>query len=265
MSSQSRSASSGKKFCKVCKDSGKPEAEYTSHFVRETHDIRSKVVCPTLLANECRYCGHLGHTIQFCKIRQESFRKSVFKPFGASKLATPVQSPKVESNRFANLRDPDEECACVAKKDLLDLSYPLLPHLAARVVEPPRQHLNFVAAISAKTSQSVAINLPAVDNEWTVRTNGKNKFVDISSYVSPPVLNPKIIPVTDKRHALNWADSDTEEEDDDGYFDGFISGDEYDEYDEYDEGDEGDVDVRISGVYEGMDSLRLVSTADCDN
>ena len=233
MSSQSRSASSGKKFCKVCKDSGKPEAEYTSHFVRETHDIRSKVVCPTLLANECRYCGHLGHTIQFCKIRQESFRKSVFKPFGASKLATPVQSPKVESNRFANLRDPDEECACVAKKDLLDLSYPLLPHLAARVVEPPRQHLNFVAAISAKTSQSVAINLPAVDNEWTVRTNGKNKFVDISSYVSPPVLNPKIIPVTDKRHALNWADSDTEEEDDDG----FISGDEYDEYDEYDEDD----------------------------
>lgn len=56
-----------KPFCKICYDSGKPESMYNSHFVRESRDVNSRVVCPTLLALQCRFCGVRGHTVSKCK------------------------------------------------------------------------------------------------------------------------------------------------------------------------------------------------------
>jgi len=40
---------------------------YNSHFVRESRDVNSRVVCPTLLALQCRFCGVRGHTVSKCK------------------------------------------------------------------------------------------------------------------------------------------------------------------------------------------------------
>jgi hypothetical protein len=57
-----------KKYCKVCHDAGKPESEYTSHFIRESPDPKSAVICPTLLGLECRFCFQSGHTIKYCKV-----------------------------------------------------------------------------------------------------------------------------------------------------------------------------------------------------
>ena len=53
-----------KKCCKLCKDSGKSEAVFSTHFVK---DNKGKVICPTLLALNCRYCNASGHTVKFCK------------------------------------------------------------------------------------------------------------------------------------------------------------------------------------------------------
>jgi len=55
-----------KPFCAVCHKSGKPESVYTSHFVKDSPGPNGKVVCPTLLAQECRYCHKKGHTPKFC-------------------------------------------------------------------------------------------------------------------------------------------------------------------------------------------------------
>ena len=55
-----------KMFCKVCKDTGKKESEYTSHWVRDAPGPSGKVVCPTLLSTECNFCKARGHTIKFC-------------------------------------------------------------------------------------------------------------------------------------------------------------------------------------------------------
>ena len=54
------------KYCKVCHDAGKTETEYQSHFIRESRDPNSNVVCPTLLLLECRYCYKNGHTVKYC-------------------------------------------------------------------------------------------------------------------------------------------------------------------------------------------------------
>lgn len=56
----------GGKFCKICKDTGKSLTEYTSHYVRETPDPNSRVVCPTLISSVCRYCKEGGHTVKHC-------------------------------------------------------------------------------------------------------------------------------------------------------------------------------------------------------
>ena len=55
------------KFCIVCKNAGKTKEEYTSHYVRETSDVNSKVTCPTLLATKCMNCSEYGHTTKYCK------------------------------------------------------------------------------------------------------------------------------------------------------------------------------------------------------
>ena len=68
-------------FCKVCKDAGKIETEYTSHYVK---DKSGKTTCPTLLNQACKYCKQTGHTVKFCKTlklneknkrREEYFKK----------------------------------------------------------------------------------------------------------------------------------------------------------------------------------------------
>ena len=56
-------------FCKVCADAGKTD---TAHYVRLTPDPKSPVVCPTLLALECRYCFKLGHTVKYCALAKKN-------------------------------------------------------------------------------------------------------------------------------------------------------------------------------------------------
>jgi protein nanos 1 len=82
--------------CKVCRDAGKSEQEYSSHWVR---DKNGRVTCPTLLSQKCRNCGKSGHTIKYCK--------SVTV---APKKQTEKKEPKREiQNRYAALEDDEPE------------------------------------------------------------------------------------------------------------------------------------------------------------
>ena len=53
-------------YCKVCYDAGRPEKEYTSHYVKDQPGPNGKVICPTLLNQACRICGKSGHTSSYC-------------------------------------------------------------------------------------------------------------------------------------------------------------------------------------------------------
>jgi hypothetical protein len=68
MSRNTKNTSQVQKLCKVCQDAGKTEAEYRSHFTREGRQPNSIVICPTLLALECRYCFKKGHTVKYCNV-----------------------------------------------------------------------------------------------------------------------------------------------------------------------------------------------------
>jgi hypothetical protein len=53
-------------YCKVCYDAGRPEKEYTSHYVKDQPGPNGKVICPTLLNQACRICNKTGHTSSYC-------------------------------------------------------------------------------------------------------------------------------------------------------------------------------------------------------
>ena len=72
MSSSRNTASSApvnnaaRPYCKVCHDAGRPEKEYTSHYVKDQTGPQGKVICPTLLNQSCRICNKTGHTSSYC-------------------------------------------------------------------------------------------------------------------------------------------------------------------------------------------------------
>ena len=108
-----KQATTQKKFCKVCFDAGKSEAEYSNHFVRETPEPSSKVVCPTLLQASCGYCHEKGHTPKCCKLLKAYQKEKQRQEYAAKKaeeLAKPEkQTKKKPLNGFAALMDSSDD------------------------------------------------------------------------------------------------------------------------------------------------------------
>jgi len=108
-----------KPFCKVCRDAGKTEAEYTSHFVKSEPGPRGKVVCPTLLNLKCTYCQENGHMVSYC-IQLQQNKKNKEKTERAfmyqSKAFHQPTEKKALANRFDAL-DEEEELEEGEEKD----------------------------------------------------------------------------------------------------------------------------------------------------
>lgn len=64
------------KFCKVCKDMGKPESVWKSHYVRQTPHPNSDVTCPTILSNVCKFCNIKGHLISTCAKKKKELKQA---------------------------------------------------------------------------------------------------------------------------------------------------------------------------------------------
>ena len=104
------------KFCKFCFDSGKEEALYSNHYVKETKG--GKPCCPTLAATMCGYCKTLGHTPKHCpRLASRAARLVVHEQRLArrnSLLAKQADAPSAKPRQTA------EQAAC-QKRDRLRL------------------------------------------------------------------------------------------------------------------------------------------------
>jgi len=103
-----------KPYCAVCQSAGKPEEVYTSHFVRESPDQTSKVVCPTLLSQSCLHCGKTGHTTSYCSLKKkqeremkkENYKQAILE---ATKAKETIVTKKKATNIFDMLNSDSEE------------------------------------------------------------------------------------------------------------------------------------------------------------
>ena len=206
MSRNTKNVSTKKPYCKVCHDAGKPESDYTSHWVK---DLTGKTTCPTLLNTECRYCFKLGHTAKFCddaaknnKEKEKEDRRS--KAEATRKAPAPTVQKKSQNagvlgaNGFAALCDSDSE---------EESEFPAL-----NVVKKEEQALTGWAAIAAKPKEQVKAPVATLAQGMIVMSKKSKKEPEPKAVAAP---KPAPWAKKDVVVAKKWADwSDSEYEDD---------------------------------------------------
>jgi hypothetical protein len=155
---KSNTKSNIKPFCKVCFDAGKPFDEYQSHYVRDAPG--GKVICPTILAQKCRYCLESGHTLSHCKVLKQKKRvgMSISKECNKKEVTTKVSN--ASATRFAGLfQDDDSECESDhdserdsnAHENIVTTQHVLFDNSYAAMAAKP------AAAVVTKPSPAVAV------------------------------------------------------------------------------------------------------------
>jgi hypothetical protein len=165
-----RKQSVAKKFCKVCQDAGKSETEYTSHFVRDSPGPNGKVICPTLLSQNCRGCGINGHTYKYCPTikqngredrREQKWKQSeekLVQSFKAPEEKKQVKEIVVKSGKYASIlmsSSSDEEDDVPAKK---------IAHKKARILDDDENEEVKIAPANTYASRLLAPAPPKVEN-----------------------------------------------------------------------------------------------------
>ena len=200
----SRTTKVNKPFCKVCKDAGKPESEYTSHWVK---DLNGKTICPTLLNTECRYCFKLGHTTKFCDVlaKHNKEKERAERKLKASEKPTPVVQKKPQNtgangtNMFAVLCESDSE-----EEVSVPIEYPSLSNIEVKA--KPEVKTGWASALM----QSLQVK--------AVEPVKPTEFVLLSDYIKTQgkvAEKPKPAPWAPPKQAAkkSWADeSDSEDE-----------------------------------------------------
>jgi len=92
------SKNSVQKHCSVCAKAGMPPEVFTTHFVRETRDISSRVTCPLLKNNICSKCGLKGHFAGSCKVVKRE-----------KKQVSTIQVAKVSSKNMFDFGSESDE------------------------------------------------------------------------------------------------------------------------------------------------------------
>ena len=197
----------------------------TDHYLRETPSPDSKVVCPVLLATECRYCTGLGHTVSRCPLAAaENKRRSA--EFSNRQQQQAFETEKAKSvpnssNKFSALEsDSDEDskpvvakngrsvmaasCSVMAasgstkrkREEVIQFDFPELCEATIKPVALVQQPMNFMDAITKEVvvvEEKVVVNIPPM----LVADNPRPKWTGVFNLTK-----------------TKWAESDSEDDDD---------------------------------------------------
>ena len=178
----------------------------TNHWLRQSPDPKSPLVCPVLKQTECRYCFEFGHTVSRCPILEAKNKTSVtavdrslLKDKREREWETQRERECVRERRsynkninlFATLDDSDDKKASpsgVQKKSVEKEEFPALP--------------------SAGAYRKITVNFSTM------------KYSDVAAkpaVVKPPApvaTEEKVEPKMVKKYT-NWADDSSDDEEDD--------------------------------------------------
>jgi hypothetical protein len=187
-------------YCKVCQDAGKPENVFRSHFTRETKDPNAKVICPTLLALECRYCFKNGHTVKYCpslKNKEKQTQNPNPKPIHVNKpAATNKPIAPALTNTFHCL-----DCDSDSDNEEQEVQQEQFPQLCAPA-KAPQTTFNYAVALAKPAPAPASAPAPVPELKTILAP-----WTDVAD--KPPAKVPSVRSVM-----TSWADdSDSDEED----------------------------------------------------
>lgn len=211
------------KFCKVCQDAGKSLAEYTSHNVRETKIPTSRVTCPTLLAQECRFCFNKGHSLKYCPQIKNKEAGATSRPVSA-----PVtkQAFKAPTNVFAMLSDSESDEEGEVKEEPTATAI----KLSCQTVAPSNTRrvcfsdvIATFSEVPAREQAEAQAEAPVAAPAWTFGTRRLIFSKLMASSSEKPVqkrVSARIAPAPKRKVVIRsvimrgrWADCDSDEMD----------------------------------------------------
>jgi hypothetical protein len=207
-----------KPYCKVCHDAGKPESDYTSHYVRSQPDRKGNtfVLCPVLKATECKYCFQLGHTTKFCPVlaakkKDEARREYAEKRQEEEKkeVSSRMEKPKSGFAVLADSSDSEDEkkpvakvatksvAKSVAKEVTIKEEFPALSSVLPTGAKPVT--IGGWASVAAKSAEEFQNE----KYEEQLRVNSLKRQM-------PPTI--KVPHPTVRKSWADWSDSEDEED-----------------------------------------------------
>ena len=212
-SSYSRNSTANPKtLCVVCRDAGKSEKEYTSHFVKDQPGPNGKVVCPTLLNQACRICGKTGHTSRYCsqyrnrQVREEPRREERYIEREPRRDDRRDDRRDISYNRLhedterreREIRERDEQYQREQERRSKPwLQAAMKPASAAQEQKPRRE------PYAHPHGPRVRLNL-----ETTALCASKHSTTTAPAHApAAPVIDIRKVEL---HHAVNWGDEDTE-------------------------------------------------------
>ena len=123
---QRKQQQQNKAFCAVCKNAGKTQEEYTSHWTRASPRPDSQVVCPTILNSICTYCKGKGHFKSNCSIlKSNNEKKTSMEMNKIVKLTAPVSTEsRVPKNIYEVFHQETKQI--IKKEDHKKMDFPVL-------------------------------------------------------------------------------------------------------------------------------------------
>jgi len=191
-------------FCKVCYDAGLPVADYTDHFVKDQPGPGGKVVCPTLLNQNCRICKKPGHTSTYC---------SQYRSRRDDRRDEPTRYIEREQPRRDDRRD-----------DRRDLSFNRLREDTERQErEIQVRDETYQREQDIRSKQAALVKTPFERRAPYAHPHGPRVRIELESRalsssatvvaVAAPVQLPAVINVmkADLHHATNWCDEEPQQ------------------------------------------------------
>ena len=210
--------------CKVCKDAGKCEEEYTSHFVRASPDPNAPITCPLLLSLECRFCHKNGHTVNYCKERslvkkrEDKRERSYNFNFTIVKENIPIKK-STKNKRFQAIceseTDSDNEKEIIKKQNAkkLNESFPQLNPEAMKVLDQKKSNAKSFIEIINGSSEEPTEKIEHATWLSTLK-EFKSKKTNVAQVVLPIIIPPSSIP----KKRPNWADMLSSEDEDEAEY-----------------------------------------------
>lgn len=214
-----------KAFCKVCHDAGKPESIYTSHFVRASPAHDAPVVCPTLLAQPCRYCSVPGHTVKYCPALMKEQVVNPVAPLPKQKEETIVKQDYLNSvNSFAALALSDDESDDDDKEEIVSHIHKEDEQIEeVTCPSSPFDELNNLSKDALFSLLDAVLQLnPTSDNKLVIaiekaitKNEKQSSNPTTATAVRPPFCSPRptpMKPIIPTQQSKAWADYEDDEE-----------------------------------------------------